>query len=107
VQSHTTVSGLQIEACAYLDTVRECMGREKPGMVVLAHVVAVAPLLYGESIWNSNHELVASPDHGVFIGIVIMFSSGTLSLKTDLLSRLTFCIFAHSFSVLFSRKKVA
>jgi hypothetical protein len=53
-------------------------------MVALIHTVAVVP-----------------SDHGVFVDIVTLWN---VISKTDLLSHTTFLVFAHAFSVSFSKK---
>jgi hypothetical protein len=51
-----------------------------------------------------NHELVAPPDHGIFVGKVTLFFFGMLYLKNDF-SHLTFWVFCLSiFLFLFPRK---
>jgi hypothetical protein len=44
-------------------------------------------------------------DHGAFVGIVTTSSSETLSLKTDLLSRLMFWAFAYAFFGFFFQER--
>jgi hypothetical protein len=70
----------QIEACAYLDRVRKCGEGSKNGSIG-PYYRCRPPFIRCKSIWGRNHELVAPPDHGAFVGMVTLFSSGTLSLK--------------------------
>jgi hypothetical protein len=68
-------------------------------MIALTHVAAVnmARVNLGS--------LVAPPDHEALDGIAITSSSEMLSLKTNLLSRLTFWAFSYAFFVSFSQKR--
>jgi hypothetical protein len=59
-------------------------------MVALAYAATVAPPIWCELIWGCNHELVAPPNHGAFVGIVTTICSRISCLKTDLSSRLNF-----------------
>jgi hypothetical protein len=62
------------------------------------------PFIWCGSIWGHNYELVAPPDHDMFVDIVTRFFSVISSLKTDLFTIWFLGIFLCIFGFIFQEK---